>query len=34
MNVLYVLAALIAVALAGYLCVVLPKPKWFESQFP
>lgn len=30
MNVLYVLAALIAVVLAGYLCVALLKPEWFE----
>jgi K+-transporting ATPase KdpF subunit len=30
MNVLYVFAALIAVALAGYLCVALLKPEWFE----
>lgn len=30
MNVLYVVAALIAAALAGYLCVALLKPEWFE----
>ncbi len=30
MNVLYVLAGLISVALAGYLCVALLKPEWFE----
>jgi len=30
MNVLYVLATLIAVALTGYLCVALLKPEWFE----
>ena len=30
MNVLYVLAGLIAVTLAGYLCVALLKPEWFE----
>jgi K+-transporting ATPase KdpF subunit len=30
MNVLYVLATPIAVALAGYLCVALLKPEWFE----
>lgn len=30
MNVLYVLAVLVAVALAGYLCVALLKPEWFE----
>ena len=30
MNALYVLAALIAVVLAGYLCVALLKPEWFE----
>lgn len=30
MNVLYALAAIIAVALAGYLCVALLKPEWFE----
>ena len=29
MNVLYVLAGLISVALAGYLCVALLKPEWF-----
>ncbi len=30
MNVLYLVAALIALALAGYLCVALLKPEWFE----
>ncbi|WP_082583073.1 K(+)-transporting ATPase subunit F [Frateuria sp. Soil773] len=30
MNVLYLIAALIAVALVGYLCVALLKPEWFE----
>ena len=30
MNVLYVIAALIALALAGYLAVALLKPEWFE----
>ncbi len=30
MNVLYVLAALVAVVLTGYLCVALLKPEWFE----
>ena len=30
MNLLYVIAALIAVALAAYLCVALLKPEWFE----
>ncbi|WP_445144580.1 K(+)-transporting ATPase subunit F [Dyella sp. Tek66A03] len=30
MNVIYILAAVIAVALAGYLCVALLKPEWFE----
>ena len=30
MNVLYVVAALIAIALAGYLAVALLKPEWFE----
>ncbi|MDE1893295.1 MAG: K(+)-transporting ATPase subunit F [Rhodanobacter sp.] len=30
MNLLYVIAALIAVALAVYLCVALLKPEWFE----
>jgi K+-transporting ATPase KdpF subunit len=30
MNIVYILAALIAVALAGYLCVALLKPEWFE----
>ena len=30
MNVLHVLAALIALALAGYLCMALLKPEWFE----
>jgi K+-transporting ATPase KdpF subunit len=30
MNVLYAVAALIAIALAGYLAVALLKPEWFE----
>ncbi len=30
MTVLYAMAAVIAVALLGYLCVALPKPEWFE----
>jgi K+-transporting ATPase KdpF subunit len=30
MNVSYLLAGLIAVALAGYLVVALLKPEWFE----
>jgi K+-transporting ATPase KdpF subunit len=30
MNVLYALAALVALALAGYLAVALLKPEWFE----
>jgi len=30
MNVLYLIAGVIAVALAGYLCVALLKPEWFE----
>lgn len=30
MNLLYLLAALIALALTGYLCVALLKPEWFE----
>lgn len=30
MNLLYVIAGLIAVALAVYLCVALLKPEWFE----
>jgi K+-transporting ATPase KdpF subunit len=30
MNALYVIAALIALALAGYLAVALLKPEWFE----
>lgn len=30
MNLLYVFAALIAIALVGYLCVALLKPEWFE----
>lgn len=30
MNVFYFLAGLIALALAGYLCVALLKPEWFE----
>lgn len=30
MNALYAIGALIAVALAIYLCVALLKPEWFE----
>jgi len=30
MNVLYLIAGVIAVALAGYLCVALLNPEWFE----
>lgn len=30
MNILYLLAGLIALALTGYLCVALLKPEWFE----
>lgn len=30
MNLLYALAAVIALALTGYLCVALLKPEWFE----
>lgn len=30
MNVLYVIAAVIAVLLAVYLCAALLKPEWFE----
>jgi K+-transporting ATPase KdpF subunit len=30
MNVFYLVAAVIAVALTGYLCVALLKPEWFE----
>jgi K+-transporting ATPase KdpF subunit len=30
MNVLYAIAALVALALAGYLAVALVKPEWFE----
>jgi K+-transporting ATPase KdpF subunit len=30
MNIVYVIAALIAVALAIYLTVALLKPEWFE----
>ncbi|WP_114238801.1 MULTISPECIES: K(+)-transporting ATPase subunit F [Dyella] len=30
MNVIYAVAAVIAVALTGYLCVALLKPEWFE----
>ena len=30
MTILYALAAAIAVAVAGYLCVALLKPDWFE----
>lgn len=30
MNTLYAIGALIAIALAIYLCVALLKPEWFE----
>jgi K+-transporting ATPase KdpF subunit len=30
MSVAYVCAAIVAVALAAYLCVALLKPEWFE----
>ncbi|WP_082121097.1 MULTISPECIES: K(+)-transporting ATPase subunit F [Dyella] len=30
MNAFYIVAAVIAVALTGYLCVALLKPEWFE----
>lgn len=30
MTAFYLAAAVIAVALAGYLCVALLKPEWFE----
>ncbi len=30
MTVLYLLAAVLAVAVTGYLCVALLKPEWFE----
>ena len=30
MNVIYIVAAVIAVALTGYLFVALLKPEWFE----
>ncbi|KAF1006081.1 MAG: hypothetical protein GAK28_02699 [Luteibacter sp.] len=30
MSLVYILATAIAVALAGYLCVALLKPEWFE----
>ncbi|MCP1374867.1 K(+)-transporting ATPase subunit F [Dyella lutea] len=30
MTVLYILAAVLAVAVTGYLCVALLKPEWFE----
>lgn len=30
MNTLYAVGALIAVALAIYLCIALLKPEWFE----
>ncbi|WP_266180789.1 K(+)-transporting ATPase subunit F [Dyella humicola] len=30
MNVIYIVASVIAVALTGYLCVALLKPEWFE----
>ena len=30
MSLVYLVALVIAVALAGYLCVALLKPEWFE----
>ncbi|NII05018.1 K(+)-transporting ATPase subunit F [Luteibacter anthropi] len=30
MSFVYIVATAIAVALAGYLCVALLKPEWFE----
>jgi K+-transporting ATPase KdpF subunit len=30
MTFLYILAAVLAVAVTGYLCVALLKPEWFE----
>jgi K+-transporting ATPase KdpF subunit len=30
MNLTYAVAVVVAVALAGYLCVALLKPEWFE----
>ncbi|MDY1549738.1 K(+)-transporting ATPase subunit F [Luteibacter sahnii] len=30
MTLIYTVATVIAVALAGYLCVALLKPEWFE----
>jgi K+-transporting ATPase KdpF subunit len=30
MTFFYLLAAVIAIALVGYLCVALLKPEWFE----
>lgn len=30
MSFVYIVATVIAVALAGYLCVALLKPEWFE----
>jgi K+-transporting ATPase KdpF subunit len=30
MNLFYLFAAIIAIALVGYLCVALLKPEWFE----
>ncbi|MDR6937568.1 MULTISPECIES: K(+)-transporting ATPase subunit F [unclassified Luteibacter] len=30
MSISYTVAALVAVALTGYLCVALLKPEWFE----
>jgi K+-transporting ATPase KdpF subunit len=30
MTLLYILAAVLAVAVTGYLCVALLKPEWFE----
>jgi len=30
MSIVYIVAAVIAVLLTGYLCVALLKPEWFE----
>ncbi|MGN6478542.1 K(+)-transporting ATPase subunit F [Luteibacter sp.] len=30
MSLIHILAAVIALALCGYLCVALLKPEWFE----
>jgi K+-transporting ATPase KdpF subunit len=29
-NIVYIIASAVAVALAAYLCVALLKPEWFE----